>query len=218
MTAITKVGIGLASCAGVTGTGIVGVHYHSVETIGSKIKNSVLGIDKDFDDAWSDQFKKLEQESEITGSLKTIKDKYKGNNKEGGQAVKRWCQRVYESTYKSKLMGPNEDYLKNAKKFCILTLSERLSNAIQSSDKILSFENNTDESSYKSNYDKIKSHDDNTMGALPKELSDLRNHQDQSSTKWNVIQSFCKKKIPTPFTNMDDFKIVKKYCTKDSST
>ncbi|CBY92163.1 hypothetical protein HF1_01550 [Mycoplasma haemofelis str. Langford 1] len=218
MSVITKAGIGLASGAGVTGASVAGVHYNSIETIGNKIKNEVLGTDKDFDDAWSDQFKKLEKEAKIPSSLKAIKDKHQGNDKNGGEAIKGWCRMMYENTYQSKLVGAKEDDLKITKKFCILTLSERLTNSIQSGDKILSFDNGTDSSSYQSNYDKIKDHDDKTMGILPKELSDLKNHQSEASTKWNVIQSFCKKKVSIPFTKIDDFKIVKKYCTKNSST
>ncbi|CBY92193.1 hypothetical protein HF1_01850 [Mycoplasma haemofelis str. Langford 1] len=210
----TKLGIGTTSGLGVTGAGVAGTHYSSIETIGSQIKDSVLGTTDDFNEAWSDQFKKLSKEEGIPDSLKSIKDKHKDNNENGGRAVKEWCQATYENTYKSKLSGPHEKELAIAKKFCILTLSERITNSLTQEDKILSFDGEADGSQYQTNYGKIASHNDIP---LPPELAELKKHSGDASTKWKVIQSFCKQKVPTPFRNINDFKIIRKYCTKNSS-
>ncbi|AEW45027.1 hypothetical protein MHC_00805 [Mycoplasma haemocanis str. Illinois] len=212
-----KLGIGIASGLGISGAGVAGTHYSSIETIGNQIKDSVLGTTSDFDEAWSDQFKKLAKESKLPNSLESIKNKYKDNNKDGGQAINRWCQATYKNTYKSKLSRPNGKELEMAKKFCILTLSERLTNSLSTNDKILSFDGTGDESDYQTNYSKINNHNNDTEGHLPQELSNLKKHAGEAGSKWKEIQNFCKQKVPTPFRNINDFKIVRKYCTKNSS-
>ncbi|AEW45036.1 hypothetical protein MHC_00850 [Mycoplasma haemocanis str. Illinois] len=216
MNGLTKVGILLTSTTGVTGIGISGVYYVSLETIGSLIKDDVLGEGEDFKESWKSQHKKLLEASKenLSPKLASIKEKYTDNNNvEGHKALTNWCKDTYSQTYKNAFSSENRRLLSEAQKYCIQSIKERTE-----SGKIPNLTDSTDSSTFTNNYKKLNNHNESTSGKLDDKLLSLKKSykSNPQEAEWKAIQSWCFEALKKAFKGSKNnlFLLTQTFCKK----
>nr|WP_014272094.1 hypothetical protein [Mycoplasma haemocanis] len=210
MNPFTKILAGLTGIGGATGAGIGGVYFNSLEKIGNKLKDSVLGTSQEFDESWKSQFTKLGKDN---GSLTPSLQKIKEITPDGWKSLKSWCSDIYNHTYKSIFNSKNEKLLEESQKYCIQSIKEKVTE-----DKLIEKDTSNRESTFKTKYDNLNSHAEKD-GILDDTLKQLKAgySQDTNKSKWNQLEEWCKSNYSKPFKGDTDnvFKLIKKYCVKD---
>ncbi|AEG72480.1 hypothetical protein HF1_01600 [Mycoplasma haemofelis str. Langford 1] len=198
--------------AGAVGSGGGGAYYASLETIEAKLKGKLLGSYDDFKSTWEHKYKKLQEgKDSLSETLKKIKD---------GKEMALHCHKNYSSTHKSIFSkGEDSELLEETKKWCTQTFKDQLSIEFKTGGKVLDVtSSNTDESEFKANYKKLKSHDEKAEGSLTEELKKLAPTADDSTSaqNWQKLQSYCKSVHDQYLTlaTVEAFKVAKKYCIK----
>ncbi|AEW45021.1 hypothetical protein MHC_00775 [Mycoplasma haemocanis str. Illinois] len=214
MTFATKLATLGSVAIGTTGTGIGGIYYSSLETIGNKLKGKILKNYDDFKSTWEHKYKQLPDNNEtLSEDLKKIK------TAKSSKDLFLYCQKNYSSTYKRIFSKKGDDLiLQETEKWCTQIFKDQLSvvASVGNNGKVLAVDSDTDAAEFKENYKKLKDHN-SSEGQLPKKLQDLApNANTEADSKWKSLQSYCKeiqKKYLTTET-LEDFKIAKKYCIK----
>ncbi|AEG72479.1 hypothetical protein HF1_01590 [Mycoplasma haemofelis str. Langford 1] len=220
MTGAAKTAAALSGIGGAGSLTVGGVYYSSKETIGSIVKDKVLGTSSEFNESWKDQHKKLlGHKGELSAELKKLKEKHTNSDLEASrEALKNWCKSSYEQTYKTSLSKANESLLNEVKTYCIQSTKERLQSTLngQANKKVLSEAG--DKNDFVTNYKALKNHNPSSDGVLDTELAAWKDKADtQGDTKWADLQGWCNKHYNTPFKGETDlFKNLKKYCIKAS--
>ncbi|AEG72524.1 hypothetical protein MHF_0229 [Mycoplasma haemofelis Ohio2] len=216
MNGLAKVGTLLTATTGASGIGVGGVYYVSLETIGSLVKDDVLGEGEDFNESWKSQHKKLLDASKegLSSKLASIKEKYTdNNNSEGHKALASWCKDTYSQTYKNAFSSENKSLLAEAKKYCIQSIKERTE-----SGKIPNLTADTDSSTFTNNYKKLNNHNEDTSGKLDDTLLALKKTYKDSptETEWKAIRSWCSVAFEKAFKGSKDnlFLLTQAFCKK----
>ncbi|CBY92206.1 hypothetical protein HF1_01980 [Mycoplasma haemofelis str. Langford 1] len=215
MTGATKAVAAFCGIGGTCGAAAGGIILSSTETIGSLVKDQVLGTTEEFNSSWKDQHKKLiEYSGELSPELKNIKEKHNDNAREASrEALKTWCTNSYSKTYKTPISKANDSLLREVKTYCIQSVKEKLTASI-SKGTVLTGAGHSNE--FKENYKTLKNHDEKKDGILDSELVPLKENSDSTfETGWSKLQMWCDKYHGTPFKGETDlFKNLKKYCIK----
>ncbi|AEW45033.1 hypothetical protein MHC_00835 [Mycoplasma haemocanis str. Illinois] len=216
MTYVSKIAAGLSGVTGTVGMGIGGLYLSSKEDIFSQVKDDILGTESEFNASWKSQFKKLSSDDNIPDDLKKLKSITDENEKIS--AIKSWCSSSYKITYKSSFSNAKEDLLKLVKKYCIQSLSEKLTDLISgtSNSKVLSTDGETDKEDFTKNYKTLKDHKDTEKldsSFIPFNSSTAEN---DSTTKWSELRDWCKETLTKSFKGEESalFKTAKKFCIK----
>ncbi|CBY92205.1 hypothetical protein HF1_01970 [Mycoplasma haemofelis str. Langford 1] len=220
MTSAAKIAAGLTGVTGTAGMGVGGLYLSSKEDIFSKVKDDILGTESEFDASWKAQFKKLSSDENVPKDLKKLKSVT--GDKEQVAAIKGWCSSAYKTTYKSSFSSEQENLLKVVKKYCIQSLSEKLTDLISgnSGAKVLSTEGETDKADFTNNYKTLKDHK-NTNGEKLDSSFISFNHstaENDATTKWSELRDWCKGALTKSFKgeSSDLFKTTKKFCIKSA--
>ncbi|AEG72482.1 hypothetical protein HF1_01620 [Mycoplasma haemofelis str. Langford 1] len=214
MTGKMLAGIGAAGTA--SGAGMGGMYLYTKDSIGNQVKDRVLGTGQEFNDSWKFKFKQMKEESQDGfPELENIKTQHSNNEETGAAALKDWCSKSYSYVYKSVFSSKDDSRLKKVEKYCIQSLGEKFTSLLTGNHKLLGNGANENQSEYSTNFNKIQNYDEATKGKLPSELKDLKSAE--ASTKWTVLQGWCKKIQSIPFTEEGDiFKVGKELCIKTS--
>ncbi|AEG72483.1 hypothetical protein HF1_01630 [Mycoplasma haemofelis str. Langford 1] len=215
MTASFKAAAGILGALGTGTAGAGGLYYGTNVSIDHEIGHEFLGNEEEFNDSWKQKHEQLltAQEDSLTSDLQGIRRTHNTKPSEtGAKALREWCNSMRNSSYKNIFKSENKQLLGLTKKYCIQSLKDKMA-----SDKLPTLTGNTDQETFKTNYKKLKSHQDQ-QGKLDSELLELKSsfNEGQAETKWTSIQSWCSRALEKAFKGSKDnlFLLTETFCKK----